>query len=210
MNKEQFGEFVCKLRKEKGMTQQELGDKLHLTNKAISKWERGLSFPDICTLQDIAQALDVSVLELLNGVRNTEVGISNEDANRIVEDTVKHSAQVVKKIRKKFTIAVGLIIGFSPLLLAFFAQAGFSLIKDEKSLDEALLTLGFLFLASILLFITFGMPVLGLMFTKIWFSSESFKNNKKLKKIIGYSLFIIFGIWLIISVSKVVNNIIKY
>ncbi len=37
MDKEKFGDFVCKLRKEKGMAQQELGDKLHLTNKAISK-----------------------------------------------------------------------------------------------------------------------------------------------------------------------------
>lgn len=43
MDKEKFGEFICYLRKEKGMTQKELGDKLHLTNKAISKWERGVS-----------------------------------------------------------------------------------------------------------------------------------------------------------------------
>ena len=50
MDKEKFGKFICQLRKEKGMTQKELGDKLHLTNKAISTWENGLSLPDICTV----------------------------------------------------------------------------------------------------------------------------------------------------------------
>lgn len=105
---------------------------MHLTNKTISKWERGLSFPDVCTLQDIAQALDVSVLELLNGERNTEAAISNEDANRIIEDTVKYSSKIIKKIRKKFTIVVGLIIGLLPLLLAVFSQASFYVVKDEN------------------------------------------------------------------------------
>lgn len=43
MDKEQFGRFVYQLRKEKNMTQKELGEKLHLTDKAVSKWERGVS-----------------------------------------------------------------------------------------------------------------------------------------------------------------------
>ncbi len=98
MGKEKFWDFVCGLRKEKGMTQQELGNKLHLTNKAISKWERGLNFPDISMLQDIAEILEVSVLELLNGERNAEINISSEVANRIVEDTLKHSDQLSKKL----------------------------------------------------------------------------------------------------------------
>ncbi|WP_315066906.1 helix-turn-helix transcriptional regulator [uncultured Clostridium sp.] len=80
------------------MTQQELEDKLHLINKAISKWERGLRFPDIGMLQDIGEILEVSVLELLNGERNAEINISSEVANRIVEDTLKHSDQLSKKL----------------------------------------------------------------------------------------------------------------
>lgn len=80
------------------MTQQELEDKLHLINKAISKWERGLRFPDIGMLQDIGEILEVSALELLNGERNAEINISSEVANRIVEDTLKHSDQLSKKL----------------------------------------------------------------------------------------------------------------
>lgn len=47
MDNQKFGDFIKKLRKEKGLTQKELGDKLNITDKAISKWEIGLSFPDI-------------------------------------------------------------------------------------------------------------------------------------------------------------------
>ncbi len=69
-----------------------------MINKAISKWERGLRFPDIGMLQDIGEILEVSVLELLNGERNAEINISSEVANRIVEDTLKHSDQLSKKL----------------------------------------------------------------------------------------------------------------
>ena len=47
MDNEKFGQFVRSMRKEKQMTQQQLADRLHLTDKAVSKWERGLSLPDI-------------------------------------------------------------------------------------------------------------------------------------------------------------------
>ncbi len=69
-----------------------------MINKAISKWERGLRFPDIGMLQDIGEILEVSALELLNGERNAEINISSEVANRIVEDTLKHSDQLSKKL----------------------------------------------------------------------------------------------------------------
>lgn len=208
MNKEEFGKFVCKLRKEKGMTQQELGDKLNLTNKAISKWERGLSFPDVCILQDVAQTLGISVLELLNGERNTKITISNEVANRLIEDTVKHYGQLVKKIRRKLTIVIGSIIVLVPLLLMVFSLTCFALIQDEKSLDEALFTLLIIFFGSTLAFITYGMSMLGLVFTKLWHDSKLMSSNKKLKKIICLALYFIFGAWLMFNVIRIINNMV--
>lgn len=209
MNKEKFGKFVCELRKEKGMTQQELGNRLYLTNKAISKWERGLSFPDICMLQDIAQILDVSVLELLNGEKNTQTEISNEVANRIIEDTMKHSGQLIKKLRRKFTVIIGLTIGLLPLLIMLFSIAYFNILKDEKSLDDALFTLIFLFLAATLIFIISGIPLVGIMLTNMWHASNLMNNNKRLKKIICIVLYSAFGIWLTITTIRVINNFLK-
>lgn len=65
MNNQDFGKFISALRKEKGLTQKELGEKLNLTDKAISRWENGKSYPDIEMLESISKELDVSISELI-------------------------------------------------------------------------------------------------------------------------------------------------
>ena len=60
-----IGETIASLRKQKGMTQNELAEKMNVTDKAVSKWERDLSCPDINTISKLADILDVSVDELL-------------------------------------------------------------------------------------------------------------------------------------------------
>ena len=61
-----FGETIAYLRKKKGLTQSELAEKMNVTDKAVSKWERDLSCPDVNTISKLAEVLDVSVEELLN------------------------------------------------------------------------------------------------------------------------------------------------
>ena len=60
-----IGETIANLRKQKGMTQSELAEKMNVTDKAVSKWERDLSCPDINTISKLADVLNVSVEELL-------------------------------------------------------------------------------------------------------------------------------------------------
>lgn len=69
---ERFGIFVSRLRSEKGMTQKALADKLYVSNKAVSKWENGLSLPDISLLEPLAAILEVTVSELLHGERQAD------------------------------------------------------------------------------------------------------------------------------------------
>lgn len=69
MDNQRMGQFISELRKEKQMTQKELAEKLLITDKAVSKWERGLSCPDISLLPQIAELLGVTIGELLNGER---------------------------------------------------------------------------------------------------------------------------------------------
>ena len=72
MNKETFGTFIAKIRKEKGLTQQGIADQLHVTDKAVSKWERGLCYPDLTLMEDLASALDLTVTELMACQRQAE------------------------------------------------------------------------------------------------------------------------------------------
>lgn len=65
MNKEVFGGFIATLRKEAGLTQQQVADTLHVTDRAVSKWERGLNYPDVTLMEPLSAVLGVSVEELL-------------------------------------------------------------------------------------------------------------------------------------------------
>ncbi len=70
MNQQKMGKFISELRKEKGLTQKDIGDKLNITDNSVSKWERGINAPDIYYLGPLSEILGVSVKELLNGERN--------------------------------------------------------------------------------------------------------------------------------------------
>ncbi|WP_343085007.1 helix-turn-helix domain-containing protein [Blautia producta] len=72
IDKVQFGAFLLELRKEKGYTQKQLAEKLFVSDKAVSKWERGLSLPDITLLGPLADILGVTVAELLQTQRISE------------------------------------------------------------------------------------------------------------------------------------------
>lgn len=69
VNRAAFGQFLNQLRREKGWTQKDLAERLYVSDKAVSKWERGLSLPDVALLLPLAGALGVSVTELLEGHR---------------------------------------------------------------------------------------------------------------------------------------------
>ena len=66
MSNKTLGEMISSLRKEKNMTQNDLAEKMNVTDKAVSKWERNLSCPDVNSIPKLAEILSVSVEELLN------------------------------------------------------------------------------------------------------------------------------------------------
>lgn len=65
-----FGAFIAGCRKEMNMTQAELAMKLNVTDKAVSRWERGMGFPDIGTIEPLALTLNISVLEIMQSKKN--------------------------------------------------------------------------------------------------------------------------------------------
>ena len=89
IDKDRFGAFVAQLRREKGMTQRELADRLYVSDKAVSKWERGLSLPDVALLVPLADCLGVSVTELLRGERNARTQLPVEEVETLVSASLR-------------------------------------------------------------------------------------------------------------------------
>ena len=95
MDPEKFGAFVALCRKEKNMTQLELAQELKVTDKAVSRWERGKGFPDISLLVPLAEALDITVLKLMNSERREKRMEDFSEEN--IKDMVIHVAAIEKK-----------------------------------------------------------------------------------------------------------------
>ena len=92
MDAEKFGAFLQTRRKELGMTQNELAEKLYVTAKAVSRWERGVGFPDIKLLQPLADELQVSIVELMHSQR-IDKELSKQAASAMVTETLTQIQQ---------------------------------------------------------------------------------------------------------------------
>ena len=86
----QMGALIARLRRERQMTQKDLAAKLGVTDKAVSKWERDLSYPDIALLVPLADALGITVSELLSGQRQT-----SEAEERAAQSALRYSQQTL-------------------------------------------------------------------------------------------------------------------
>lgn len=94
MEAKQFGQFIAGIRKEKKMTQAELAQQIHVTDKAVSRWERGLGFLDIQTLEPLAQALGITVLELMRSEKKeTEEQDQQPEERRYTQGEVAEMLQ---------------------------------------------------------------------------------------------------------------------
>lgn len=102
LDKETFGGFLAKQRKEKGYTQKELAEKLFVSDKAVSKWERALSMPDISLLIPLSQILGVTVTELLEGRKiDQTTGMEAGHVELLVKKALALSEEVPEQVRQR-------------------------------------------------------------------------------------------------------------
>ena len=107
MKKQTFGNLIASLRKEHGMTQLELAEQMGVTDKAVSKWERDLSFPDVNSLPRLAEIFGISVDELMQVKNGTHV---HEQEN--------HVGELIDLILKGIAAAMGIAV----TVLSFLKQ----------------------------------------------------------------------------------------
>ena len=121
MSENKIGEFIQCIRKEKGMTQKDLADRISVSDKTISKWENGNSVPDTEILTSLCQNLDISVNELLSGEK---LPVENYPVK--AEENMIHLLKENEDNRKnsKVQLAVGIALGILTLILLLGITGG--------------------------------------------------------------------------------------
>lgn len=119
MNQEKIGKFISQLRKEKNMTQQELADKLGVTDRAISNWENGRRLPDYSLLKDLCDILSISINELLSGEKISKEDYKNKADENLMSALENSSFSLQEKINyfkkkwkkdNRFSLTLGMIV----------------------------------------------------------------------------------------------------
>ncbi|MBR1451153.1 MAG: helix-turn-helix transcriptional regulator, partial [Lachnospiraceae bacterium] len=111
MDKVKTGELIRNARKTKNYTQSELGDLLGVTNKAVSRWEKGESFPDIGVLENLARILDLRIQDIVIGeVQTSQTDSTSEDLTT-TEIVRMATAQIQSKKKRILSLVfVGIVV----------------------------------------------------------------------------------------------------
>lgn len=121
MDKQKTGELIKSARIKKGYTQVELGDLLGVTNKAISRWEKGDSFPDIGVIEELSRILDIRIQDIVIG----EIKEKNTDSETAVTEVVR-VAKLQDRVKKRELITgiVAVIIVGYMLMCGWYSFRG--------------------------------------------------------------------------------------
>ena len=156
MDNQKFGRFIRDLRKKANMTQKELGEKLNVTDKAVSKWERGLGFPDITILNSLAEIFGITASELLNAELGNKENVNLEKAvqdaiEKVTKEKEKkeNRKRKIKKILKIISIIIFALMVILQLGYLFVMKThGYEYISDSLFyiVNEFIIIFGVLFL----------------------------------------------------------------
>ena len=154
MNQLVIGNFISKKRKEKNLTQEQLAEKLGISNKTVSKWETGKCMPDYSIIQPLCKELDITVSELMDGEAATPDSIRAYDEEQIL-DLIRRT-QALENQRTSLYGVILLVMGVALLALSFNISG--SSIKD--------------FIAGLLLGLSCGEMLAGIYIVASGFSKQ--------------------------------------
>ncbi|SKA71017.1 Helix-turn-helix domain-containing protein [Eubacterium uniforme] len=118
MNNEKTGNLISQIRKEKGLTQMQLAQKLGVSNATISKWETAKGFPDISLIEPLAETLDISVSEILTGERFEK----NDEIEELLNDLVDISINEQKRKEKIHNWIIAITVAILYLIVSLITK----------------------------------------------------------------------------------------
>ena len=117
MNQQKMGEFLKLLRKENGLTQEELAEKFYTSSRTVSRWETGKTIPDLNTLIELADFYDVDIREIIDGERKENN--MDKETKETLQKVAEYAEEENKRLNKRLgdmLIASGLLLTLSALL----------------------------------------------------------------------------------------------
>lgn len=132
MTKELLGTFIAKNRRDRGLTQRDLAERLHITDKAVSKWERGLSYPDVTLLEPLAEVFGLGVEELVACRRAEEKKEEEQPVKSILEISRENRQSDRRRAVIRTALSALVMVGLA--LLAVWYSATFVHEQRENSI----------------------------------------------------------------------------
>lgn len=116
MDQKKIGSFLRELRTEKGLTQEQLAERLNVSGRTISRWENGNNMPDLSIIVELADFYSIDIRELLNGERKSD--IVNEDLKETLEMVSEYTTAEKENIKKKLSAyTIGSAVCFAILFI---------------------------------------------------------------------------------------------
>ena len=145
VNRAAFGQFLNQLRREKGWTQKDLAERLYVSDKAVSKWERGLSLLDVSLLLPLAEKLGVSVTELLEGRRMPqERQFTQKEVDVLIQKALTFQTEPPERQKERVRKYLPVYLVCSVLgIVEALAVWGFGLAETEVAQMSLILGVGF-------------------------------------------------------------------
>lgn len=167
MDKEKSGKLIKEARMQKNYTQSELGNLLGVSNKAVSRWETGESFPDVGILENLSSILGVSIQDVITG---DKTGDKEEKDNGVVTEIVRVASLQQREKKRKLVTNILMII-----VLMLCSISGYSAMGTERIILVNDSTTSYLILMTVSFFIVFLIGISG--------DNVADNNNCKLEKI---------------------------
>ena len=114
MNQEKIGKFISKSRKKQNLTQEQLAEKLGVSNRSVSRWECGKNLPDVSLYKPLCEILGITINDLISGEL-----ISKEQYETKATENVINAMKKVDRLQKKKKILIGVIVLLTLLIIAF-------------------------------------------------------------------------------------------
>lgn len=167
MNQEKIGKFLKELRKQKGLTQEQLAEKFNVSNRTISRWENGNNMPDLDILIEISDYYEIDIREILNGERKSEN--MDKEMKEVVLQAVDYTNTEAERYNKRVRICNG-----TALLLVL----AYTLIKDTSLYDNSTVMIGL----DIVQGFAVGMLLVGLLYSSRYGAKIRAFKHRLMKK----------------------------